>query len=104
RFTRECISISVPVTPSTVTVRYELMLRGTGTTRVDDQSTVWQNECASSGLMPASSSPASATCAMFTSGGTLTVGLGDCTIRTQESVESGAGFGRCEPPEAGGCP
>src|SRR5438270_11992002 len=81
------------------------MLRGTGMTRVEDQSTVWQNERASSGLMPASSSPASATCAMLISGGTLTVGLGDCTITMHESADSGGPAGDCAPPpEAGGCP
>jgi hypothetical protein len=36
--------IKVPSTPSTLTVSYELVLRGIGTTIVDDQSTVWQKE------------------------------------------------------------
>src|SRR5258708_29141432 len=77
RFPCESVSvISVPSTPSTVTVSEELELRGIGTTRVEDQSTVWQNDWASAGLMPASSNAASAMSAILRSGRTLTVGLG----------------------------
>src|SRR5262249_27692452 len=48
RFSCESVSvIRVPSTPSTVTFSYELVLRGIGTTSVEDQSTVWQKECAS---------------------------------------------------------
>src|SRR5579864_2627860 len=75
--------MSVPWTPSTSTVCEELALRGSGITRVDDQSTVWQNDCAASALIPAISSPASATCWMFKLGGTLTVGLGTSARNTQ---------------------
>src|SRR5205814_7085055 len=75
--------MKVPWTPSTSTVWYEVASRGMGMTRVEVQSTVWQNAWAASALIPASCNPASATWAILRSGGTLTVGLGTSARNVQ---------------------